>query len=166
MDNCTISLQDWEVELKAHVAKDPSRFPPEVARDPLAHVRNQAKAALAELVSATRDKAFDGYRGFRTHMENTFSLLGGDFIVDEDLHVWMTEAQSSPGYGHETKVRLSLYKTFLPAAIDIVAEVTEKQMAGLPLFPMKNTGSYELIYTDVYQFTYDFQHKEQQRGPC
>ena len=166
MDNCTISLTEWETDLKAHVAKDPSRFPPEVAKDPLSHIRNQAKNALAELVAATRDVAFEGFGGWRTHMENYFSLLGGDFIVDQDLHVWMTEAQSSPGYGHETKVRLSLYEQFLPSAIDIVTEVREKQAAGLPLFPMENTGNYELIYTDDFQFTYDFQHKVQQRGPC
>lgn len=166
MDNCTIALTDWEVDLKAHVAKDPSRFPPEVAQDPLAHIRNQAKAALAELVSATRDVAFEGIRRNRTPMENVFALLGGDFIVDQDLHVWMTEAQSSPGYGHETRVRLSLYEKFLPSAIDIVSQVTDKQMAGLPLFPMENTGNYELLYTDDYQYTYEFQHKDQQRGPC
>ena len=99
-------------------------------------------------------------------MENYFSLLGADFIVDADLHVWMTEAQSSPGYGHETKTRLSLYEQFIPSAIDIITEVTDKQTAGLPLFPMENTGNYQLIFTDDYQFTYDFEHKEQQRGPC
>lgn len=166
LDNCTISLEDWELELKAHVAADPSRFPPQVAADPLSHVRNQAKAALADLVAATRDIAFEGFRGRRTTMENYFSLLGGDFIVDQDLHVWMTEAQSSPGYGHETRVRLSLYEQFLPSMIDIVSQVIDKQEAGLPLFPMENTGRYELIFSDDYQFTYDFEHKEQQRGAC
>ena len=85
MDNCTIAMDDWESELKAHVAADPSRFPKQVADDPLGHVRNQAKAALAELVDATREVAFDGARGRRSYMENFFSFMGADFIVDRDL---------------------------------------------------------------------------------
>lgn len=85
MDNCTISLDDYEKDLLAHVAANPSRFPKEVAEDPLSHVRNQAKAALAELVDARRPVAFDGPRRRRSKMENHFSLLGADFIVDRDL---------------------------------------------------------------------------------
>lgn len=166
IENCTVSLEAWEIELKAHVAADPSRFPPEVAADPLGHVRNQAKLAIAELVAATRDLAFYGIRGNRTNMENYFALLGGDFIVDEDLHIWMTEAQTSPGFGHETSVRKALYERFIPSAIDIVSEIMDKQEAGLPLFPMENSGEYELIYTDDWMYTYDFKHKEFPRGPC
>lgn len=166
MDNCTISFEDWEVELKRHVAANPSRFPAHVAADPLSHVRNQCKNAIAELVAATRDVAFYGIRNNRTTMENYFSLLGADFIVDIDLHVWMTEAQSSPGFGHETKVRRSLYDRFIPSAIDIVAEVMEKQEAGIPLLPINRVGEYQLIYTDEWMYRYDFNHKPYQRGPC
>lgn len=166
IENCTVSLEDFEIELKAHVAANPSRFPTAVASDPLGHIRNQAKLAIAELVAATRTVAFHGIRGNRTNMENYFSLLGGDFIVDEDLHVWMTEAQTSPGFGHETKVRKALYDRFIPSAIDIVTEIIEKQESGLPIFPIMNTGDYELIYTDDYIYTYDFKHKEFPRGPC
>jgi hypothetical protein len=88
MDNCTISLDEYAKDLEAHVAANPSQFPQEVAEDPLSHVRNQAKAALAELVDATRRVAFDGSRGRRSRMENLFSLLGADFIVDRDLVCW------------------------------------------------------------------------------
>ena len=82
-ENLTVAFEDWEKELKAHVAADPSRFPPLVAADPLAHIRNQAKNAIAELVAASRHRAFQGPRGNRTPMENVFALLGADFIVDE-----------------------------------------------------------------------------------
>lgn len=78
----------------------------------------------------------------------------------------MTEAQSSPGFGHETKVRLALYEQFLPSTVDVVSEVMTKQMEGDPLMPMDNIGKFELIYTDDYKFTYDFEHKPQQRGAC
>jgi hypothetical protein len=78
----------------------------------------------------------------------------------------MTEAQSSPGFGHETRVRKMLYEQFLPSTVDIVEEVMQKQEDGVPLFPLENIGKFELIYTEDYKFEYDFQHKPQQRGPC
>lgn len=76
------------------------------------------------------------------------------------------KAQTSPGFGHETRVRSAVYEQLLPSMIDIVSQIIDKQQSGLPIFPMTNTGNYELVYTDDYQFAYDFQHKPQQRGPC
>ena len=164
-ENATASFDDWEIALKEYV-KSPAgqHLPNNVKADPLQHVRNQIKAALADLVAAVRHVSFRGHRTFTT-MENGFALIGGDFIVDRDLHVWMTEAQSSPGLGHETPTRKALYAKLLPSTIDIVTEVTEKQAAGKPLFPMEKTGSFELVYTDDFHYKYDFVHVEQ-RGPC
>lgn len=165
IDNCTASFDDWQVALHNYVTSPAgAHLPDTVKRDPLGHVRNQIKAALADLVAAARDKAFRGYRTHTT-MQNGFALMGGDFIVDRDLHVWMTECQSSPGLGHATKTRKALYAKLLPYTADIVAQVMEKQASGLPLFPMENTGIFELIYTDDFHYKYDFVHKEQ-RGPC
>lgn len=166
IDNCTASFADWQKALHEYVTSPAGAHLPDVVkRDPLGHVRNQIKAALADLVAAARHKAFAGYRGTYTTMQNGFALMGGDFIVDRDLHVWMTECQSSPGLGHATSTRQALYAALLPSAADIVAEVMDKQAAGLPLFPMQHTGQYQLIYTDDFHYKYDFVHKEQ-RGPC
>ena len=164
IDNCTASFDDWELALHEYVKTDGAHLPDVVKRDPLGHVRNQIKAALADLVAAARHKGFLGYRKFTT-MQNGFALMGGDFIVDRDLHVWMTECQSSPGLGHATKTRKKLYSQLLPYTADIVAQVMDKQAAGKPLFPMENTGNFQLIYTDDFHYKYDFVHKEQ-RGPC
>ena len=165
-ENCTASFDNFDVELKQYVSSpEGAHLPSSVKANPLGHIRNQIKAALADLVAAaTTQGAFDGYRDF-TVMENGFALMGGDFIVDRDLHVWMTEAQSSPGLGHETPTRKVLYSKLLPSTVDIVAEVTEKQADGLPIFPMENTGEFQLIYTPDFHYNYDFAYKEQ-RGPC
>lgn len=197
IDNCTATFDAWDVALREHVAQAPSgQFTATVAADPLGHIRNQIKAALADMVAASRDKAFHGYRGKTTmevgsvdggwfpppvasfttspffllspslSLKNGFSLMGGDFIVDRDLHVWMTECQSSPGLGHETSARKALYAKLLPSTVDIITHVMDKQGAGQPIFPMEDVvGDFELIYTDDFQFRYEFLHKEQ-RGPC
>lgn len=69
IDNCTATFDDWDVALREHVAQAPSgQFTAQVAADPLRHIRNQIKAALADMVAASRDEAFHGYRG-KTTME-------------------------------------------------------------------------------------------------
>lgn len=75
----TAMFTTWgEYELKQHVAANPQRFVhrPTVARDPLQHVRNEIKSALATLMAATRDHAFVGYEADKTGgPQNGFALV-------------------------------------------------------------------------------------------
>lgn len=189
----TIDFDDWEVQLKLHVQENPQHFSHAMKRDPLDHIRKQIMSALANVVAANRGKGFHGH-GTYTKMQNGFALMvcvitmnvfstyayrngiqnsltfpssqkAGDFIVDRKLNVWMTEAQSSPGLGHETAMKRKMNDKLLPSTVDIVGEVNEKQMAGKPISPIQNAGDFRLIYTDDYHYRYDFK-REQQRGPC
>jgi Tubulin-tyrosine ligase family len=162
IDNCTASFAEWQVTLAAHVAANAASFSEIIRQDPLLHIRRQVMDALATVVAATRHLAFD-LNGTAT--ENGFALMGGDFIVDKDLNVWITEAQSSPGLGHETMTRKALYNRLLPSVVDIIDDVLDKQMSGKPLLPLNNTGDFELIYTDDFQYRYDFPRRLK-RGPC
>ncbi|CAJ1951756.1 unnamed protein product [Cylindrotheca closterium] len=161
----TVGFDDWEIQLKLHVKENKDGFSAAVRADPLDHIRKQIMSALANVVAANRDKGFHGHGGSYTKMENGFALMAGDFIVDRKLNVWMTEAQSSPGLGHETAMKRKMNDRLLPSTVDIIGEVNEKQMAGKPLTPIQNPGNFRLIYTDDYHYRYDFQ-REQQRGPC
>ena len=71
----------------------------------------------------------------------------------------MTEAQSSPGLGHETAMKREMNDRLLPSTVDIITEVNKKQRAGKALFPIEKTGDFELIYTDSYHFVYNFPMK-------
>lgn len=77
----------------------------------------------------------------------------------------MTEAQSSPGLGHETAMKREMNDNLLPSTVDVLVEVNEKQMAKKPIVPIENGGGFRLIYTDQYHYEYTFD-REQQRGPC
>ena len=163
----TVSFDAWEIELRKHVAKHPEKFPSQQIRDdPVEHIRKQIMSALGNVIAAVRTKAFHGH-GKYTTMETGFALMAGDFIVDENLNVFMTEAQSSPGLGHETSMKRIMNDKLLGSTVDIVTEVNQKQMSGLPLLPLKKSGEFEIIYTDSpnYQFQYEFPRK-QQRGAC
>ena len=154
-DNCTVVFDRWEPMLLKHVANHAANFPPEIRRDPLNHIRKQMKSAFAELIASVRHTtlAFDGHRTF-TKTEDGFALLGADFILDMDLNVWMTEAQSAPGLGNETPDKKLMFDRLLTSMVDILEEVSVKQMSGKEVLPLENTGDFELVYTDKEQFRY------------
>jgi hypothetical protein len=91
--------------------------------------------------------------------------MGADFIVDRDLNVWFTEGQDSPGLLHETKMKRKLNDRLLPATVDIIGEVLDKQSTGKPLLPLYKIGDFALIYTDDYHFRYDYV-RSPLLGPC
>lgn len=82
--------------------------------------------------------------------------MGADFTVDCDLNVWMTEAQRSPGLRRESFPAMrKFYQQIFAGTAHIVEEIMTKQSAGQAVFPLDWMGSFELIYTDEYQYRYD-----------
>jgi hypothetical protein len=77
----------------------------------------------------------------------------------------MTEAQSSPGLGHETDMKREMNDRLLPSTIDLVTEVLDNQNKGKPILPIDNPGDFQLIYTDDFHYRFDF-NRESQHGPC
>jgi Tubulin-tyrosine ligase family len=57
--------------------------------DPITHVRNQCKESLSLLVDAFKNKTFQ--RGTLTS-EDAFELYSADYIVDNDLNIWLLVA--------------------------------------------------------------------------
>jgi hypothetical protein len=55
--------------------------------DPMTHVRNQCKEALSHLIDAFKEKNFK-----RGSTRDAFELYSATFIVDNDLDVWLLEA--------------------------------------------------------------------------
>ena len=71
-----------------------------------------------------------------------FSLLGADFLLDTDNHVWISEVQSGPGLPTTTNTTKVFFKQLLPSVIDIMEEIDQnrKRMSKtlLPLNKLKN----------------------------
>jgi hypothetical protein len=164
------TFEEWEHDLHEYLGKNDNLrqlLPENVVKDPLTHLRNQMKAAVAKVVDATRHVAYKGYRSnekyarpkdARIPMENAFALMGGDFIVDRNLNVHMTEAQSSPAlYDDQLPVRRASNELILPCQVDILEDITRKQVLGQPLLPINKSvmGKFEIVFTDDFRFQYN-----------
>lgn len=94
--------------------------------DPMGAVTCQMERAIAIAFESARHSMID----LHTATDNAFSLLGGDFMIDVDLHVWMTELQSAPGVATETRASREVWESMVPEMVDLVLEVRDLQLAG------------------------------------
>ena len=154
-DQNIVTFEDWEVALRKHVQEIPQDFSQEISEDPLEHIQKQLMNAIASVVASQREVAFKGYAS-DTPMENGFSLMGADFIIDRHLNAWMTEVQQGPGLKHENSWKEKFNNELIPSTIDIIEEVNEKQASGKRVSPIENVGNYRLVYDDNFQFRYSF----------
>jgi hypothetical protein len=152
------SFSDFvETQLKPHVVQNQRLHH---ILDPEAHVVNQMKAALAQVFVAFR-QYFDLVRPYKQNLakfptENAFGILGVDFIVDRDLQVSLIEINTNPHLTRESAIELAVFDVTLPEMVEMITEVYEKQMNKETVLPLKKERAWELIYTDDYQFSYDF----------
>lgn len=154
---------EMEADLKQHVRDHPELDIPEQAReDPLGHVRNQMKHASARLILASRDDAWGGFNTSEHPWQNGFNLLGLDAMIDWYLQVQINDVNSRPNLSDDGKhPKHTIREETLPPMVRIVEEIADKQQFGQPVFPINSdTGKYELVFTDDWQFVYDFERKK------
>jgi len=56
-----------------------------------------------------------------------WELFGMDTILDEDLNVWLTEIQFSPGLSLDHSIKVKLMPEIVKATTEIVLEINEKK---------------------------------------
>lgn len=90
--------------------------------DPITHVRNQCKESLSLLVDAFKNKTFQ--RGTLTS-EDAFELYSADYVVDNDLDVWLLEAHDDTDMDGTYTACICVYRKgdFFPQGINILTHL-------------------------------------------
>jgi hypothetical protein len=74
--------------------------------------------------------------------DNSIGLYGYDVIIDSDLKMWLLEINLCPSMEHSTKVTSHLVPKMMEDLCKVLIDSKEDT-------PVKNTGSYELIYEGI-----------------
>jgi len=93
--------------------------------DPMEDVRAQMRHAIATVFLSGLDELKD-----LRYTDRGFSLLGGDFIIDDHLHVWLLEIQEGPVRSTMTDATLNMWLDMTSEQLDILFEIEEAFNSG------------------------------------
>ena len=77
---------------------------------------------------------------------NSFELYGYDFMIDNNLNVWLIEVNSSPALDYSTEVTEKIVKSGLE---DLVKVVIDYEKASPDKRQFVNTGKFVKIYENI-----------------
>jgi hypothetical protein len=152
-------------EFSDHITRHAASVHLKSVRDPVQHVRNQFKEALADFVDAFKDLSFSPTNQELT-AENGFGFYGADFILDNDLDVWLIEPQKGCGMDEDYDFRVEMHDRLFRGLVDTMQEVWQKQENGKPLLPLENTGDWDVIYANGWKYTYDGYQRSKNKKSC
>ncbi|XP_028393801.1 uncharacterized protein LOC114518086 [Dendronephthya gigantea] len=77
-----------------------------------------------------------------------FDLLGFDFMLDEDLKVWLIEINVNPALHTNCKILSDVIPELVDSTLKLVLEVFEKSKKREKVTPLENLGKFQLIFSD------------------
>lgn len=132
------------------------------------------KESVATLFAAHIDN-FPSNRERLKGRENAFGLFGIDFIIDNNLNVFLIEAQSSPGIG-KYQYHKEVYRELFGPLPHLIEEIQIKQEKSPQenILPLTELGGYEIVYvgntgkagSGNWQYKYDGKHDITVKKAC
>uniref|UniRef100_A0A7S1VHN4 Tubulin--tyrosine ligase n=1 Tax=Grammatophora oceanica TaxID=210454 RepID=A0A7S1VHN4_9STRA len=156
-DSSKHSFDALEEMLNANIYNTRRRRRPKILRSsknnidtPMQHVRNQMKEAVAQVVHALSPTAFSMEDN---HDRDGWELFAADFVIDEDLDVWLISAHDDIALHEDVYSNLELGHDMYTGMIRILEEVWTKQeqaakdgAAPVPILPLETPSKFELLY--------------------
>ena len=164
-DDDVVSFDAFEDYLQAYTKKN--RRLRNKFQDPVVHVRNQFKESLAVVIDAFRDHTFHKPDGAA---EDGYSIMASDFVVDEDLNVWLMNTETSShasDISEDYYFKLEMVHELWYGMISTLQEIWSKQARDVPILPLKTTGKWQLIAAGTeWLFNYKGYERPQKRKSC
>lgn len=135
------SFQELELMLK-------QQYKGKSILDPMMHVKKQMKQAIGQLAEVFESKS----ETLKTKAEDLVEFYAADFVVDENLNIWLTNIEQEIELGEDYYFRLDLNHNVHFGIASILQEIWEKQETELPLLPVKNNGLWELVYANGWKY--------------
>lgn len=114
--------------------------------DPMEDVRAQMRHAIATVFLAAQEEL----KQLR-YTDRAFSLIGGDFIIDADLRVWLLEIQEGPVRSTKTDATQAMWLDMTNEQFDILFEIEEYLKVGGPSAvprDLRSCRNFQLIVDD------------------
>ncbi|XP_078415361.1 protein polyglycylase TTLL10-like [Cetorhinus maximus] len=80
-----------------------------------------------------------------------FSLLGCDFIVDQNFKIWLLEINTNPSLQRHCEVLKTVIPKMVYEALDMVVEIFKKCSKGLQALPLQSQKEFVLLYSGSHQ---------------
>ncbi|RHY30657.1 hypothetical protein DYB32_004152 [Aphanomyces invadans] len=131
--DCVLLLEDMEAILQEDRGLSP------------AQAKRVTTTMLADIGAITKD-VFAAYRGEFSVFQplpNCFEVYGVDFIVDEDLRVWLLEVNPGPDFKQTGNRLQPLIQTLFEGMVDIVTDTFFVKPATQRVYP-----AFEKVYSD------------------
>ena len=99
---------------------------------------NQIKKIMSHIFTAVQNRLVSklGY----------FQLFGLDFLIDDDMRVYLIEVNRTPGLGIDCKPGADVIPGLVDESVRLVVECFEKAKAGKALLPLQSLKGFEIIF--------------------
>ncbi len=87
----------------------------------------------------------------RPFFGNYFAMMGADWVIDEDLNVWLTEIQKGPALKFGDPVKAELIPDLLDETIRIVSEIMVRRANKEPINDLESVFKYKPIIDECQQ---------------
>eukprot|EP01137_Pigoraptor_chileana_P006480 Opistho-2@50912 len=74
-----------------------------------------------------------------------FDLYGFDFMVDDNLKVWLIECNVNPALHTTSRILQRIIPAVVEETLGVVTEIYDKRKAGQSLFPLASVHDFVLL---------------------
>jgi hypothetical protein len=173
-DRDALPFLDLGTYLIDYTSSKKQHFSRRVLADPLLHITRQLKETIATLVDAFGDETFSLSSSSMDRTEDAFELLAADFLLDQDLDVWLLDIYTDTVKEEEYNQFIldnrysslqKLHEVYY-GMINVLSEIWDKQAQGDKLSPFRQAGQWQVVNLNDWRFRYVGYKRSKKQWHC